>query len=429
MLLSLEYPRRSPPSTGEHATLGWVTGLRHPGLLLPFGAFCVPVAPSAGWRPNLCHMSSMSSLFSPIRLGSMELANRIVCLPMYLALPERDNEVNDLVLEYYDEMARSGASIIVVENASVEPRGLTQPRTLLASDDRFIPGLTRLAARIKRRAVKAVLQIHHAGRYANRPDRIAPSGVQTFGAIPRAMDQRDIDEVRRAFGEAARRVVEAGFDMVEIHGGTGYLLPQFLSPRTNHREDEYGGDPERRMRFPLEVMATVREAVGDDYPVSYRFLADEYMPGGLTCVDTAPFAQALCKYRPSWLSVMAGCYEAFASEPYMKDDRTEGFMVPFAAKIKQAVPGTPVVAAGRIQKVETAESIVRDGLADLVGLGRVLLADPLWPRKVSGEMTEPIQACEPGCTFCNDRIRAQKPSFCARWSKQRRDEFLARTGG
>jgi len=371
----------------------------------------------------------MSSLFSPIRLGSMELANRIVCLPMYLALPERDNEVNDLVLEYYDEMARSGASIIVVENASVEPRGLTQPRTLLASDDRFIPGLTRLAARIKRRAVKAVLQIHHAGRYANRPDRIAPSGVQTFGAIPRAMDQRDIDEVRRAFGEAARRVVEAGFDMVEIHGGTGYLLPQFLSPRTNHREDEYGGDPERRMRFPLEVMATVREAVGDDYPVSYRFLADEYMPGGLTCVDTAPFAQALCKYRPSWLSVMAGCYEAFASEPYMKDDRTEGFMVPFAAKIKQAVPGTPVVAAGRIQKVETAESIVRDGLADLVGLGRVLLADPLWPRKVSGEMTETIQPCEPGCTFCNDRIRAQKPSFCARWSKQRRDEFLARTGG
>jgi 2,4-dienoyl-CoA reductase (NADPH2) len=113
----------------------------------------------------------------------------------------------------------------------------------------------------------------------------------------------------------------------------------------------------------------------------------------------------------------------------MKDDRTEGFMVPFAAKIKQAVPGIPVVAAGRIQKLETAEAILRDGLADLIGLGRVLLADPLWPRKVSGEVSEPIQVCEPGCTFCNDRIRAQKPSFCARWSKQRRDDFLARAGG
>ena len=359
----------------------------------------------------------------------MELANRIVCLPMYLALPDRDNEVNDLVLQYYDEMARSGAAIIVVENASVEPRGLTQQRTLLACDDRFIPGLSRLAARIKRHGAKAVLQIHHAGRYANHPDRIAPSAVQTFGVIPRAMDERDMDEVRRAFGEAARRAVEAGFDMVEIHGGTGYLLPQFLSPRTNLREDKYGGDPERRMRFPLDVVAAVRDTVGSDYPVSYRFIADEYMPGGLTCVETAPFAQALRQYRPAWLSVMAGCYEAFAGERYMMDDRTEGFMAPFAEKIRQAVPGIPIVAAGRIQRVETAEAILRDGLADLIGLGRVLLADPLWPRKVSGEVSEPIQVCEPGCTFCNDRIQAQKPSFCARWSKQRRDEFLARAGG
>jgi 2,4-dienoyl-CoA reductase (NADPH2) len=194
------------------------------------------------------------------------------------------------------------------------------------------------------------------------------------------------------------------------------------------RDDKYGGDPERRMRFPLEVVAAVREAVGNDYPVSYRFLADEYMTGGLTCVETAPFAQALDKYRPAWLSVMAGCYEAFATEQYMEDDRTEGFMAPFAGKIRQAVPGIPIVAAGRFQRVETAEAVLRDGLADLIGVGRVLLADPLWPRKVSGEVSEPIQVCEPGCTFCNDRIRAQKPSFCARWSKQRRDEFLALAG-
>jgi 2,4-dienoyl-CoA reductase (NADPH2) len=372
-------------------------------------------------------------LFTPFRIGQLQLKNRLVSLPMYLAYPDPDHQVNDLVLDYYAEMAASGVGMVVVENTTVEPRGLGNPRTLMTADehkdDRFVPGLARLAARIQGCGAKAVLQIHHAGRYAKRPDRLAPSAVPTWGAVPKAMDQTDIETTIAAFAAGAARAKQAGFDVVELHGGTGYLLPQFLSLRTNLRLDAYGGDSERRMRFPLDVVSAVRAAVGDDYPVGYRFIADEYVPGGLTLADTQPFAKRLAQHGVAYLSVMAGCYDSFALPNYVADDRNQAFMVPFAHAIKQVVPHIPVIAAGRMQAPATAESALRDGKADLVGLGRVLFADPLWPRKACGEIAEAINPCQPSCTLCTRRIVEQKPAYCARWDEERRQRFLARVGG
>jgi 2,4-dienoyl-CoA reductase (NADPH2) len=368
-------------------------------------------------------------IFSPFRIGTIELVNRIVSLPMYLAYPGEDNEVNELVLEHYAQMADSGAALVVVENVTVEPCGLGNPRTMLISEDRFLPGLSKLADTIKRSGVPAILQIHHAGRYAKRPDRIAPSPVPTWGAVPAEMDLASIHRVIGAFAAAARRARQAGFDGVELHGGTGYLLPQFLSPRTNVRDDAYGGDAQRRMRFPLEATAAVRAEVGSDFTVGYRFLADEYVPGGLTLAETVPFARELAAAGVDYLSVMVGCYDSFGLPGYLEDDRKEGFMAPHAQAIKQAVPSVPVIAAGRIQTAETAERILQDGMADLVGLGRVLLADPAWPRKVRGELNEPVITCNPACAFCLKRIVKQRPAFCGRWPKQRRREFRERVGG
>jgi 2,4-dienoyl-CoA reductase (NADPH2) len=368
-------------------------------------------------------------LFTPLRLGPLTLPNRVVCVPLYLAYPDPDHEVNDLVLDYYAEMADSGAGLVVVENTTVETCGLTNPRTLLASDDRFVPGLAQLARTIRARGIPAVLQIHHAGRYAKRPDRIAPTAIETWGAMPRAMDAADIDRVIAAFAAGARRAREAGFDAVELHGGTGYLLTQFLSPRTNRRQDGYGGDPERRMRFPLEVVRAVRRAVGESFPVGYRFLADEYVPGGLTLEDTVPFARELAREGVAYLSVMIGCYDSYPLPRYVEEDRNEGFMVPFAASVRAAVPGVPVVAAGRIQRPETAEAILRDGMADLVGFARVLFADPLWPRKARGEIAEPIRPCRPKCTLCTKMMMEQRPAYCGCWPKERRARFLERVGG
>ena len=367
-------------------------------------------------------------LFTPLHLGSLPLANRIVSLPLYLAYPDEDNLVNDLVLDYYGEMASSGAGMVILENVTVEPCGLGNPRTLLISEDRFIPGLARLAAEIHRHGVPAILQIHHAGRYAQRPDRIAPSPVPTWGVLPREMDQADIDRVVAAFAAGARRAREAGFDGVELHGGTGYLLPQFLSARTNLRQDGYGGDPERRMRFPLEVLAAVRAAV-PGLPVGYRFLADECVPGGLTLEDALPFAKALEAAGVTYLSVMTGCYDAFALPTYVQEDMKESFMVPYAQAVKQTVPRIPVIAAGRIQTPEAAEALLRNGQADFVGLARVLFADPQWPRKARGFNLEPINRCLPGCAFCQKRLKDRRPAYCARWPQARREAFLARVGG
>ena len=367
-------------------------------------------------------------LFTPLRVRTLALKNRIVCLPLYLAYPEPDHEVNALVLDYYGEMADSGAGLVIVENVTVEPCGLGNPRTLLVSGDEFVPGLSRLARTIQARGVPAVVQIHHAGRYARRPDRIAPSAVETWGAWPKPMEAPDIDRVIAAFAAAACRAREAGFDGVELHGGTGYLLAQFLSPRTNLRQDGYGGGLEGRMRFPLEVVQAVREAVGGDYPVGYRFLADEYVPGGLTLEESIPFARALARAGIAYLSVMTGCYDSFMLPGYLEEDRTEAFMSRHAQAVRVAVPGVPVIAAGRIQRPETAEAVLRGGMADLVGLARVIFADPLWPRKASGEIAEPINPCIPTCNLCVKRISVQKPAFCGRWSKERRERFLRRIG-
>lgn len=368
-------------------------------------------------------------LFTPFRIGTISVANRIVSLPLYLAYPNEDHEANELVLDYYEEVASSGVGLIVVENVTVEPCGLGNPRTMLVSDDSFIPGLSRLASAIHRHGVPAVMQIHHAGRYAKRPDRIAPSAIETWGVKPKAMEQADIERVVGAYAAGARRARQAGFDGVELHGGTGYLLPQFLSPRTNFRDDAYGGDAQRRMRFPLEVVSAVRAEVGKDFTVGYRFLADEYVPGGLTLADTVPFAEKLAGVGVDYLSVMTGCYDSFQLPSYLQDDAKEGFMVPSARAIKEAVPTVPVIAAGRIQSPEKAEEILQNRMADLVGIARVLLADPLWPRKVHGENKEPINPCLPGCAICQKRVMMPKPAFCGRWPKERRESFLERVGG
>jgi 2,4-dienoyl-CoA reductase (NADPH2) len=367
-------------------------------------------------------------LFAPFRIGKIAVANRIVSLPLYLAYPEEDHEVNDLVLDYYDEIAASGVGLVVVENVTVEPCGLGNPRTMLISDDRFVPGLSRLASTIQRHGVPAILQIHHAGRYAKRPDRIAPSVVETWGVQPTAMDQACIDRVIEAFASGARRAREAGFDGIELHGGTGYLLPQFLSPRTNLRDDAYGGDAQRRMRFPLEVLRAVRVEVGEDFTIGYRFMADEYVPGGLTLTDSIPFARELAGAGIDYLSVMTGCYDSFSLPRFIQDDAKEAFMVPFAHAVKQAVPDIPIVGAGRIQRPEMAEAILRNQMVDLVGLARVLFADPLWPRKAGGECKDPINPCLPGCALCQKRVIMQKPAYCGRWPKERRRKFLEHLG-
>jgi 2,4-dienoyl-CoA reductase (NADPH2) len=328
----------------------------------------------------------------------------------------------------YQEMAASGASLIVVENAAVDPKGLGSLFTLRVDKERFLLGLSGLAKTIHQQGALAFLQINHAGRYAYGTNKIAPSPFETYQVVPREMTPGDLDQVTRAFVTGALRVKEAGFDGVELHGGTGYLLVQFLSPRTNQRTDAYGGPLENRMRFPLQVVDAVLAAVGPDFPVGYRFLADEWLPEGLHPEETTVYAQELEKRGVAYLSVMAGTYDSFFLPEYLKAEKEEGYMASFAGQIKEVVPKTPVIAAGRIQTPETAERILEDGKADLIGLARVLLADPLWPKKAEGLVQEPLVSCEPTCSLCLKRVIGGKPAFCSHRDKDKQKKFLARIG-
>ncbi|MFZ0450425.1 MAG: NADH:flavin oxidoreductase [Desulfatiglandaceae bacterium] len=373
-------------------------------------------------------MNASSLLFTTYGIKKLSLKNRIIMVPLFVGYANPDGSVSPLVLEHYKEMAASGVSMVVVENVSVDPSGAGSPFILRADEDRYIPGMAELAGAIHDEGALAFLQLNHAGRYAYMQERLAPSPFKTGTIMPKEMTLEEIHKVVKAFAEGARRVKEAGFDGVEIHGGTGYLMVQFLSPRTNLRNDEYGGILENRMRFPLEATDAILETVGKDYPVGYRFLADEWLPDGLHPEETIPLAEKLEERGIAYLSVTAGTYDSFFVPEYLKEERSEGYMVHFAETIKKAVSKTPVIAAGRIQSPATAEKVIQQGQADLVGLARVLFADPLWPRKAKGEVTDPIVPCEPTCSLCMKRVGKGKPAFCSQWAKERREDFLRRVG-
>jgi 2,4-dienoyl-CoA reductase (NADPH2) len=373
-------------------------------------------------------MAAGPRLFSPLRINRAVFKNRIMMTPLYLGYANPDGTVSSLLLDHYREMAASGAAVIVVEHTGVDPSGLGAPYMLRIDDARFIPGLSSLARAIQAEGALAFLQLNHTGRYAYTPERLAPSPVKTGDVVPQEMTQKEIAQVVRAFAAGAGRAREAGFDGVEIHGGTGYLIVQFLSPRTNHRTDQYGGTLQNRMRFPLEVVDAVLKEAGQDYPVGYRFLADEWLPDGLHPEETAVYARELGNRRVAYLSVMAGTYDAFVLPEYQQREKEEAYMAHFASEIKKAVSGTPVVTAGRIQSPETAERILQEDTADLIGLARVLLADPLWPQKARGTASGPIVACEPACSLCMQRTMKGKPAFCSQWDKARREAFLKRVG-
>ncbi|MCU0594333.1 MAG: NADH:flavin oxidoreductase [Desulfobacterota bacterium] len=366
-------------------------------------------------------------LFSKIAVGGKELKNRITMAPLYLGYAGEGGTVSGLFLDHYRLMAQSGAAMVVVENATVDyPAGSGSNRTLRADTDANMEGLTRLATTIKKQGTVACLQINHAGRFAGMADpALAPSAVQTFGRMPRALSKDEMRNIAKKFAEAAVRVKKAGFDMVELHGGTGYLLSSFVSPRTNKRGDEYGGSLENRERFPLEVLAEVKAAVGN-FPVGYRFLADEWLPDGLKLAESVPYAKALAAAGVAYLSVMGGTYESFFLPDVIQASRKDGYMADLAAAVKKAV-NVPVIAAGRISTGTFADTLLKEGKADLIGLARVLWADPEWPSKVKEGRESEIIHCASECDdTCTKLVTKGKLAFCVRWNHQKLQEWKSK---
>ncbi len=324
----------------------------------------------------------MTYLLEPVKVRSMNLANRLVMPPMATAKAEPDGKVSRALLDYYAEKSRGGyISLIIIEHSFIAPEGKASENQLSVSNDAMVPGLRKLADVIHRNGSRAALQINHAGSAALKEvtgtTPLAPSAIANprRGDMPREMSRKEIGDIVHAFQEAGRRAREAGFDAVEIHSAHGYLLNQFLSPLTNKRTDKYGGNISNRIRIHLKVIEAVRSAVGPDFPIQMRLGASDFTEGGTTIEDSKVAARALEKAGVDIIHISGG-FVGY-TPPGLAG---QGYFAPLSEAIKSVV-SIPVILTGGITEIEAAEKLLAEKKADLIGVGRAILLDSTWAER------------------------------------------------
>jgi 2,4-dienoyl-CoA reductase-like NADH-dependent reductase (Old Yellow Enzyme family)/thioredoxin reductase len=356
----------------------------------------------------------IEKLMQPFRLKNIELRNRIVMAPMLSRLCHPDGIVSQKLIDYYAERAKGGVGLIIVEYCYIDDKeSKANPGQLGAYDDQLLAGLGDLAEGIQEWGAKAILQICHAGRSTSAKfmgrQPIAPSAISSpTGEIAREMALEEIGATIESFAEAARRAKTAGFDGVELHGTHGYLMAQFLSPYTNRRTDKYGRD---RGLFALETLDRVRSRVGNDYLVGYRISGEEFIEGGVTLKETKAFAQRLEERGIDYIHVSAGIPET-GQYSIMPMYLPKGYLLPLAEGIKSAVK-VPIMAVGAIHAPDLAEETLQKNRADLIVMGRALIADPELPQKIHSGQLEDVRTCLRCNEGCSSRIRQNKTQRCA----------------
>jgi 2,4-dienoyl-CoA reductase (NADPH2) len=353
-------------------------------------------------------------LFEPISIHGMRVKNRIVMPAMGLAYTN-DFSLTERHRAFYLERLRGGVGLMIIGPASIDTGG-SAAFTLGLHDDRYVGPLREFVKEAHAESdARLGPQLMHMGRYAfgflTGEQAIAPSPLPSrlTRETPREMTKADIERVKQDYARAARRAREAGFDFVEILACTGYLVSQFLSPLTNQRSDEYGGDLPNRMRFGLEVIRSVRAAVGPDFPVGMRIAGSDFMDGGHTNLESALFAVEAEKAGVDMINVTGGWHET--NVPQLTTNVPPGAFVYLARGVKEKV-GVPVFASNRLGDPIVAERALRSGACDLVCWGRPLIADPELPNKVrEGRLDEivPCIACNQGCF---DSIFSGTPVSC-----------------
>lgn len=356
-------------------------------------------------------MMKYPNLFSPVKIGSMVLKNRLSMPAMYTKYANADGSVNQRVIKYFEERARNGVGLIVLENTCVDwDYGRAPGNPITIHSDRFSPQLSELVEIIHRYDVKIIPELHHAGRQQtceNIDGRqpIAPSAIQSKigGDMPREMTEQDIADAINSYAQAAKRAKMIGFDGVELHGAHGYLIASFISPLTNKRQDRWGGSLENRCRFAVEVIKAIRCEVGNNFPILFRMSGEEWTPGSLTLSESTIYAQALEAAGADALDISGGYYESVVGSPMQGQPLDR--MIYMGAAIKKVV-SIPVISCGSMGfSPELAEKLIASGTVDLLQFGRALLADPELPRKLQTEAEDEIRHCIRcnECLGCLDR--------------------------
>jgi len=357
-------------------------------------------------------------LLQPGQVKKMTVKNRMKLSSTTTNFANHDGTVNQKEIDFIAERAKGGAGMVTVGGAYPHPNGKGYIGQLGASEDRFIPGLRKLAAAIKEHGAKSVCQIMHTARYAHPKEYglgdmpVGPSAIKAavrkFGDC-RAMNREEIKEMIKLYGQAARRMKEAGFDAVEMRAHGGYLGASFLSPWSNKRTDEYGGSLENRARFVLEFVGEVRKAVGDDYPLLMRLNATELMDGGNTDEDLKKIAKMIEQAGIDYMSLTVGWHES--KLPTITHEIPPGHWLYLAEGMREVLT-IPIGMGHRLSKPEVAEKAIADGIIDFWEMSRPLLADPHLPRKVAEGRPEDIAPCVACNQGCSGRILHDKPISC-----------------
>ncbi|SFM52792.1 NADH:flavin oxidoreductase [Thermodesulforhabdus norvegica] len=316
----------------------------------------------------------MSILFSEASIGRLTLKNRFVRSATWEGLAAEDGSCTDRLISLVEKLASNEVGLIISGHAYVEPQGQAGPGQMGIYDDKLIDGLARMTEAVHKAGGKIFVQLAHAGCHGLKA-RIGPSAVSSESVKNCGeMGRDDIRRVVTAFGRAAKRAVEAGFDGIQIHAAHGYLLSEFLSPFYNHRTDEYGGSPANRARIVIEVLESIREVTGSDYPVCIKINSQDFLEGGLTEQDSLEICSILAEKGIDAIELSGGTPLSGKYTP-VRTTREEAWYEGTARKLKELV-AVPVILVGGIRSFETAERIVGNGVADFVALSRPLIREP-----------------------------------------------------
>lgn len=339
----------------------------------------------------------LNNLFSPITINGKEVKNRCVVSPMVVDYCNKDSTATERFIAYHEAKAKGGFGMIITEDFAIQQNGKGFAYEAGLWNDEQIPGFAEFTRRIHKYDALIIAQIYHCGRQTNSGvTGEAPWGPSAIPCpfspdMPHVMTVEEIKETVSNFGDCARRAEQAGFDGVEIHGGHGYLLAQFMSPYSNKRTDEYGGNLANRMRAAIESIRDIRSKVGRDFIVGYRISGDEFVTGGRTIEDTKAIVPYLEEAGIDYVHVTAGVYRSFgACIPSMYT--RHGWIADLAAEVKK-VTKLPVITVGRINDVAVADAIIKSGKADLVAMGRQSLCDPETPNKAMEGRYDEIRCC------------------------------------
>jgi 2,4-dienoyl-CoA reductase-like NADH-dependent reductase (Old Yellow Enzyme family) len=362
----------------------------------------------------------LKTLFSPQKIGNVEIPNRIVRSATFEHRAEKSGYVGQKILEMYDELARGGTGLIITGFTGIDPSATGSPYQLRLDNDSYIPGHKKLVSLVHDQPdVKLAVQIVHLGRQCEHPKfpPIAPSPIpeKTTGLSPRELKTEEIYDLIQKFKDTAIRAYNCEYDMVQLHASHGYLLSNFVSPYTNIRKDEFGGSIENMARILVEIFNQIREEVGKDFPIFIKLQTEDFVPGGLTVDTSSKIAKILADTGYDAIEPSGGIYESqlvHKNPPpckIIKSADDENYFLSTAKIIKPLLNKTKLILVGGIKNPISAEQILKDSYADFISMCRPLIYEPDLPNRWKSGDISPAKCIS--CNSCTVIMRSG-PVYC-----------------